>query len=362
MKMPTALKLTQVLALVAAFSACGKSSRSDDEDDAGSDSVVDDAQLNQEAANASLTDAVEAMSDSNEAGASASSLALATAEVTRTDNSTFTKSCAADGDNAVVTIDADIDVKRSLVTRRAERSWVLTGSEDITRTWSKEVADAAVAVGCSGKHAAITWSADPTGVSVDIDFKRTRVVNVDVTNKISGETFSRDKSFSAEGSRQTSWLSQTTDSAAATITRIKEISSNVDRVHNVQNSDGADRELIVNVKTAEDAPLSIEVVRGSADLELQSKTIQSGQLIETREGKGKIETVFADLKTEFSDTGCTLVSGSATFKFYNEGESEAAKTYKLEAAAGVYTYTNVDTGVAVDDYEFEGCDIRAFAE
>lgn len=382
--MKNTLNRTQlVLALVAgmALNACGTIDLGQQEAEKGADSpaaedqqnsVVMDAQLNEEGISASLTDALEAMSDSIGITASVSasaSIKLNALDVLRRRNkqrdSSYSKACKEEGLNAVVSVDGSIDRSMSFSNRLRVADWSVLGKEEITRTWSKNVNDADVQVKCdaSGKYADIDWKGDLTGLKLDVAFERSRDANLSLAGKLKSViSFKGDRRYSAKGERHISWDSQVSSESGAEFTRTKTISSNVDRSHYRKNSKGVEKQIDINIKTDAEHPLVIETVRKASDLSIVSENIKSGVLIGSRKDDGHIEATFANVLTMFGDDECHLQSGEATYKLFKEGEAEASKSYKLVIVDGEITLTDTITGEVKTDFEFENCDVRSFQE
>jgi hypothetical protein len=369
-------QLAMALVVAVALSACGTIELGQEEeaaDDAAKtdaqSSMVMDAQLNEEGVSASLTDALEAMADSfGISAASSASLSLGELGILRRikkqRESLYSKSCELDGSNAVVSVEASIDRSRSFASRVRSADWSVTGSENITRTWSKEVDDAAVQVNCdaTNKYADIDWKGDLTGLNLDVSFERSREVSLTVVAKLENKSFSAERQFSAKGERSISWDGQLTSESGGEITRSKSVTSNVDRTHYRKNSKGEEKKIELNIKTEEESPLVIETVRNSSNFDLVSKNIKSGVLVGTRAGDGHIEATFSNLVSEFSEDECHLESGEVLYKLFKEGESEPAKSYKLLVVDGEISLVDVMSGEVKADFEFENCDVKSFQE
>lgn len=363
--MKQSLTLALVVGLI--FNACGQGLQQhiDDEDKeqkdttpiAQEESLVQDTNLNQEAVEANLTDALEALADSN-AAKTTTSFALFSRKIT--DNSTFEKKCEAKEGTAYVTIDASIDRNLVIETPRRKRTKDISGEGHQERTWSSESKDIPCAE--NGHHALPSWEEAIPGLKLAVKFERSKDVNVEMLYKRPDNSFTRKKSFSAKGTREISWLSHEENEVENTVTLEKIVTSDVTRNHTRKTLKGKEIEFELNVKTKEDAALNIIVVRNKNDKTLTSKTIKSGTLIGTRKLDGHVESSFEDLKIDFDGQDCQVISGVVTSQFFKEGEEEPAKSFKLQITNGEYVLTNVETGEEIEDFELPGCALKDFVK
>ena len=324
---------TIALCLVSFFPfSCGQS---DEREETGSTSLTSTA-VSSESVSTSLSDALELLSDSN-INSSSASFALQGSE----DPLSFdrTKSCAIDGDNAVVSIEGTLEGSVEFSTARASISREVSGSSSIIRTWSKT--DDSVLCNSDNTYAAINWGADDiSGLGLEVTIDRSKSVSATRTKLSDESVVSRSKSYSASGNRSVSWISHN-DNGDGTFTRVKSISSSMSRSSEIDSSDGENVSLSLSVATVEGSELQVTVVRDSTTRELQSKLISSGSLRASEDSQAYVITSFEDYLINFSDDGCTPFSGKLTSNFYEEGTEEAIKTLELTVDNGSYTLMDI---------------------
>ena len=151
------------------FVACG----SDDDRAAsgstytGTDSMVADTSLSNEAVDSNLNDAMETLADANISG---QTLALALAASEDDSTSTWDRICEVKEGDAVVTRKRVIDRVKEKTTANRTFSNVMQGSWLQVRTWSKT--DAEVACNAASKTANVDWNSDLTGYTLGVKFER----------------------------------------------------------------------------------------------------------------------------------------------------------------------------------------------
>lgn len=333
---------------------CGSSgsSRENGSGISADSSIIQDESLRKETMSATVSEGMEAIEDAN-SDSGATALRLAEPE----NNSTWTRTCEEEDKTAKVSLTGSIDKSFTKSTQRIEFTRSMTGEHNATRVWSYPDSDTAVTCAEGGKFAKIDWSADITGLQLDATFKRSREISA--THKVlaTDRTRTAKLSFSAEGTREIKWTSQSLSDDGTVLTRTKEIASSTARTHVKENSKGANKEISFTVATKDGANLVVEDARATETLQRQSQKIVSGTLVVSRAGDGRVESAFDNLLMDFSSAAtCNIKSGTVTTTFYGEGSDDASSSYKIEFVGGDATVTDVETNEEVADVDLPDCD------
>ena len=341
--------------------SCGDSEEERAETATSTTSISSSDDASSESVSTNLTDALETLSDSNISSSSAS-LALQGGGGANGLTVDRSKSCAVDGDNAVVSIESTISGSVEFTTARASISREVTGSGTTTRTWSQT--DASVLCNDDATRAAIDWEAgDISGLSLSAVIERSKSSSGSKTITSSGEEYTKSKSSSASGTRDITWISHT-DNDDGTFTRVKSVSSSITRSSDSSNSRTDESiSLSLTVATVEDSELQITVVRDSTSKDLVSKLISSGSLKASESEESYVVTSFEDYLLSFSDESCEATSGKVTSQFYEAGSEEPSKTYELTVTDGAYVLmdiTDAENSVEVEEFDYDLCDIQNF--
>jgi len=352
------MKRTLILTILPLITLLGCGQADDGEGTFANGRLVSDSALVVEGAGATIDDALEALA---EEGATSVSLMTLTHDGEPADHHHHaTRSCTVEGQSAVVLVEGEMNKSFSKENRRVSMAWAMSGQTSERRVWSRSVEDAAVAVACSesGKTAKIDWD-DVAGLTLDLTFNRSRSRESTMTRLRDGAVTTRSRSFSASGTHQVAWSAQQSGDDGSTITREKVITSSATRSVSALNKQGKATDLKLMVVTKDGSPLTVAVVR-SGDQKLVSKTIRSGVIVTSREGDGRMEMTYTDLKVDYTSGSCKLASGSVDLAVYGEGASAPTKTYKLAFTADDVSFVDVSTG-ETSDMDLPGCDPEDFA-
>jgi len=335
--------------------SCGKSD--DTREATGSSSQLNsDSVAAEQSVAASFSEAMDSLSDGSTESSSAS-LALAD-----TKDGVVSKSCAVDGDKAVVTLKTDRSFSWERTVRRSSLSMSSEAEAERTRTWSKE----GTSLECEGESAAIDFRGDLTGYNLDVAIKRSVSRNFERKNLQNNELVKKSYSASVDGTRSIKWLSQTTQTDGS-ISRETSVSMLVNRSMSFFNKEGQTQTLALSIRTLEDAPLRITNIWDSLakGRQLLSKEIQSGTIRAGKEGDATLEASFSDLKLQFSSSKCEVVSGQMSAKLFPAGATEAIRSYLLTVVEGeikVQDVTDAANPVEIEDFEYSPCDLRDFQD
>lgn len=347
------------LTLLLVFGLASSCSVSDERVESSTSPLSANDSISSESVSSNLTDALEALSDSNISSTS-TSLTLQDSATTRP-TTTKTKSCSVAGDNAIVSINSSIEGNIEFSNSRRDVSRSITGSGTVNRTWSKT--DATVLCSENEKHAAINWSADDiAGLTLSVSIDRSRETESTITRLSDNESSSRVKKTSVSGTRTVSWSSHT-DNNDGTFTRVKSVSSSVTRSKTITSSVDASISLSMTVATEENAPLQITVVRNSTSRALISKKISSGTLRTSENESSHVLTDFQDYTLAFTDSSCVPSSGKLTASFYESGTEGAVKILELSVSDGSYTLNDItdpENPSEINDFDYDLCDINSF--
>ena len=340
--------ITTILAILGA--SCG--SGEDERVMSSASSVLSSSSASTESVSMSLSDALEALSDSNPSGGSSSSLFL---QETNPMSISKERSCEVSDDQAVVTVSTSIEGERSFETSLgAQITRTISGAGTHVRTWSRQ--DSSIACNNPSTAAAIDWTSDGiSGLSLAVTVERSKTATI---SRIKNDTeISRSKSFTTTGTRQVQWTSHT-DNDDGTFTRVKTVSSSMARNSSGTTREGEEINLSLTVESLDGQDLSITVVRNSTDLSLVSKEISSGALKSFSDENAYVVTSFENYLINFDSESCAPVSGSVLSKFYEEGTEEPVKTLQLSVVNGEYSLediTDSENPTAITDFDYDLC-------
>lgn len=342
--------------LALTINAC---SNDDDERKATSSSVsLSDEATTEVALASTVEESLDSLSDSNfSVSDTAASLLLAD-----TNAMTVTRTCTESEGRALVNISKERERSATKESKRFSFSDSTTSSVDISRSWSKDGQDLKCAA--NGKHAAIDFESDLSGYKLDISIDRSHTRSSERTSKVSGEKSTLSFESSAKGTRQVSWLSQSTDSSGQ-LSRKKSMSFLSERQTKATLKNGKSQDLSLSIATLEDNPLVVEVTWAalSESRTLVSKFIESGKIRASQAGAGSIETSFSQVLLKFSTDSCSFYSGTIEAKVFAEGASTASKTYTITANDGELTLADTTDPAApreIEDFDYSPCDLKDF--
>ena len=297
------------------ITACGDRVKKDDETQAEGDEgaaaspVLSDEGVASESIASSIDDALADAAESPDSTADTAlvgALALADAPAGKAAVERF-RSCAVDGDKAVVTFKRAISRTRTFDKGGRTGNLVFNDSVDGKRTWALEGQE----VGChsNGKQADIPRE-DVKGLSMTFAFNLERVRKASFTRK-NGKEFSKDSTTKGEGTRTISFTDVTSEGDIVKVTQ--SVKSSVKRDISTKKINGDAVSLSSEVKTDDAAPMIIVTERKADDDALVSRTLVSGKKIATGKDGERIETVFKNVKYAAND-GCYASSGSIASK------------------------------------------------
>lgn len=354
------LAIISVIVISSVFlGACGSS---DSNNESLSSDVLSDGAV-AETVSVNLAEAFDMLSDSTSYTETSSlSLTQSSSENSQLEYS-FSKNCREEDSSAVVSLSKLLSGSISFEGPRVSISRSVSGESQIERIWSNE--NTSISCNDEDKSAEIDWdSSGIEGLVLDITFSRTR--NDEVSKTLKSRDLDVEKTIqrSAEGTRNVSWLSHTENIEDNTFTRVHEISSQITRISQVSSSIlDEDINLNMTIKTLDEAPLNVSTIRDSSSYQLVSKTINSGQLETVLDSGQKIIASFSDLLILFSADSCTGESGSLTLSYYDLGSELADRVVEITVDSGdltVYDITDSENVVAIEDYDYELCQLANF--
>lgn len=319
----------------------------DDEEAQGTTEILDDSELRTEAVSSTVDVGISAAAEGTD---ESSASALALASNTGTKNKVFTRECEEDGDTAVVTISREFSRTREITNKVREISMSMSGTNDLTRTWSSD--EGAVKCHSNGKHIDVAMN-DMEGMILDVDFKREGTRTATFTNVRKGITVERYFKFTATGKRHIEWTDVSTEGDNTTLSTTN--TSEVDRSTVAKNKDGEERTMEMSVDIGKEDPLVVDTVRDSSSRDIVSRTIKSGTITSTNKDKGKLEIEF-DTVVYTPDSGCLADSGSISGKVFKPEADEATMTFEITFSNGSAKIEYSDGTSA--DYTPEGCDLE----
>lgn len=331
------------------MTSCGKKSEDDSSNPVSMTDIANDPSLTATVTNESIGEAISAGFDQ---GATTAGLALSGLSL----NGTTTKTCAVDGRKAVVSISSEINSSdtKTVAEGRATMAKTTTGKSSTTRTWSR-TDNVAVACDASNTNARVDLKS-PTNLMLEVAFTRERNSSRTLTSARGQKQ--RGSSFNASGVRTVTWLAPETAETSTSYFRMKSVVSQVSRASSVTNKDGETKDMSLMMNVGADSPLRIEVERAKTGDAVLSKRFASGKTVSTKDSsEGTIETTFSNLKINIVSGVCTPVSGGATIVF-KDSAGTAIKTYTMTAAGADNVSLRDSSGVEVEDFALDSCDVE----
>jgi hypothetical protein len=178
--------------------------------------------------------------------------------------------------------------------------------EKIERVWS--LAGATVPCDEEAKHVAIDWK-QVSGLTLDVSFKRARGGVAGYRAPLKDDSEVAMNGIVAEGNRSIQFNSALS-SDSTEIVRDSTVKSNVTRNFKAKGN----REVKLQVKTSESAPLVVQAILDAQDHKLKSRTIKSGTLIATRANGAMIEANFENVQFVRGDDCMRPASGTISGK------------------------------------------------
>lgn len=338
--------------------ACGDGGNKDkaaeaEEGKAGSSVVLSDESVAGESVAASVDDA---LADAAESPDSSPTTTLALEEAAGSGRPVVERfrSCAEEGDKAVVSF------KRSISRSRSFDKGGRTGSMEFSdlfegkRTWALD--GEKVECHSNGKQADISGDS-VEGLSLGVSFKRERLQKSSFKLR-NGKEMARESTIKGEGSRTISFTDvSTADNINKVTTSVK---SSVKRDINMKKMNGEALSLSSEVKTDDAAPMVIVTERKADDNALVSRTLVSGKKISVGKDGERIETIFKNVKFNAAD-GCYASSGSIEGSVFAKDAQEASATYvvSFSGAAKTVKFTYADGTTKEVEYVADGCALEA---
>jgi len=249
-----------------------------------------------------------------------------------------------------------------LETTKLEISSAVTETGTLSRVWDHPTETLA----CSGSKASVNFANDTVvnGLTVTQTVDRERSATRTITHKTTGISKTKTNSSTVEGTRTVIWATGSGE-ASGVVTRLKSITSNIDRTATITKKDETNETFTVNVATKEGSPLSVEVLRSATSpYAATQKTIKSGVVVSTKTGSQKIESSFDDVVYDVDGSNpCLPTSGSITVStFIPETATTASSVYTITFGEDTDSTVAIskDGATAEDFAEFDakGCDLE----
>lgn len=234
------------------------------------------------------------------------------------DASRIRKSCRVGKDGNSIVVSSTVRIaKRNKKggNNNASPVFEMDGSSSSHRVWSRPGGGS---VACNETKDGVNVDfTSPAGTRLDLSFERERSetkVIFDGVRKISPST-----SIKAKGLSVLMWDSN--DSAGDTkktyVRRNVIQSKESEYVFSMYDNNNEKHILDVVISLLGDTPIVVKVERDRKTNTVVSKTIVSGQVNSKVQTYGKIITTYKDLKINFADRSCSILSGAATVDLYD---------------------------------------------
>ena len=235
------------------------------------------------------------------------------------DASRIHRSCTVgkDGNSVIVSSTVDINKrnKKRGTTTSGSPVFEMDGSGSSDRVWSRT--DGGSFACNETKDGVNVDFTSPAGTKLDLSFERERSetkVIFDGVRKISPST-----SIKAKGRSVLIWDSNDSsgDTKKTYLRRNVVQSKESEYVFSMYDNNNDHHILDVVISLQDDAPIVVKVERERKTNTIVSKTIVSGQLNSNVKTYGKIITTYKNLKVNFADRSCSILSGTATVDLYD---------------------------------------------
>jgi hypothetical protein len=195
----------------------------------------------------------------------------------------------------------------------SERNWSRTDGESIS--CDKSVNDAKIDF------------ASPAGTRLELSYDRARPETRRITGSPKITPF---KTVKAKGTSVVTWSSNdSSEDTKKTYVRTSAIETKESQCYlNMLGENDVDRSLDVFISMPGGAPLEIKTERDRKTNTVVSKTIVSGQLNSKIDRGAKMTITYKNLKVNFADRSCSIISGTANIVLYDENRVEV-KTLTL---------------------------------
>jgi hypothetical protein len=351
--------MKNILAVVGAcvvLVSCGKEEErvTSKSDGTGVDAsnVASDAELANGTISANVDSSISAMAENG--SASPSTTLTSAPELAAGEKSfTFTRTCAVDGDSAVVTVKVSGEHAKTQENKVIKKTSSLSGESTQTRKWT--MTGTPIPCSTDGKHAKIAWKENLAGLKLNVDFSRSRTKSMEFTNIKKNVTKTIAQTSSFKGTHEVTWVQADKADDTTSTYRKKSITTNVERTLKLKNKAGEEKSFIQTVTTKTGAPMVVSVVRSATDLSLTSKTIESGTVTAKNKDESWVETSYTAVKVSFADGKCTFDSGTMNTKFFEKGATTAAKSVTVAFEDGAGTATD-DATKETREFEAPICD------
>lgn len=337
------------------LAACGEKEGDDRSEVVTSEEFFSDEEHRADSIGVAIDETLAALSDSSSSNSSAN-LAL----MLQSGGQSIERVCEQIDQSAVVSISRNIDKQIKKENDRISFEKSISGSVDLTRTWSK----ANQSVNCENdSHPDISWDEDIDGTSLEVVFERSKSIQMTKLLKGKEKTKSRDMSMSSSGTRTISWNSHSVTDGQ--IQREKTITMESSKSLSFTDQDSDTTQQSWSLSTVEGSPLEVTVVRNEDDKSLVSKKITSGSLKSTSKSGVTNLVVYDNYLINFTENSCSAASGSITITMSSSTDVEANKTYQITIDEnGDYILTDIsdaDNPSVIEDYEFDGCSYESFS-
>jgi hypothetical protein len=293
------------LAVVALQAACGQAQQRDTQAPLEDVEAAYEAELS--TLDASLEDSSLALAGTDEdLSGEASDLeagVVSSDEASADEPGRVTRTCVDDPEAGVTTVTSvrknEINMSRPrLFGRRA--TGAATVSFETTRIWSKN----GESLGCNATGDwALVDKRNMDGVTLRISFKRSVDVEASRTSP-SSDGLGLQASAESSGERVLSYAQSESDgSITHAITIESKVTRSVGGQAGERSASGS-----LEIKTGSE-PLLVKVKRDASSFDVQSRTIESGQLVTTRGNGARLESTFKNLAFEKKDGCAGPVSG-----------------------------------------------------
>jgi hypothetical protein len=314
--------------------------------------VQQDEEVIGESITGQVDEAISSAMEDLDASSSASFALLGKEESKKNEVNRF-RDCVEDGNKAVVTLKHSFNHENEFERVKFKGYSKLSFLMERTRTWSKE----GTAVKCDSTKKRVNLAgADLKGyeLAVAIKSEKTDDRSLTKTTKKGEETIARKSSRSSQGTRTVKWTNVANDQSKLTID--KQVTSSMERKMSATNKKGESKSWESTVKTGENAPLLITIIRDSKTSALISRTVKSGTVVGVAKDGTRVETKFDNVLYEKAKK-CDATSGKITGAIYAKDATTPSVSYTI-------TFTGSEPTVEFSDgktydLNLDGCE---FAE
>jgi hypothetical protein len=263
-------------------------------------------------------------------------------------NVSMYRNCTVEGDAAHVEIQKKLEKEINLDLPRRTMVSTFEMFTDIERIWTKDGSE--ITCGDNDKFAKLPLL-DMEGVSLAVEFSRTKSRAGTVTNKVKNTTWSASSHYEAAGSRNIAWDAISEQEENYLVERT--LNSEVSHKLAITLPSGEVKKFAGQVTVSTDAPLKISALHDQ-NLKVTQRSIKSGT-VEAESAEGKITTIFDNVV--YAAGSCMPKSGTISGSIDPSVDGQETVTFEIKFDGSSSVNVEYSNGLEYS-YAPQGCDVE----